>query len=133
MKLSQTIHVDVTPGRFVFRKGEKELQLEACIHYLLEKNEVTPIAFGDRVELDNCNFTELFVTTNPYTDHFYLLRLFLEYGLEKMTGGKPLPAFRPLVIYHGVEQLHTILGGYQFGIFETATLQAGARKVEFAS
>lgn len=133
MKLSQMIHVDVTPERFVFRSEEKELPLEACIHYLLEGNEVTPVAFGDRVELDNCNFTELFVTTNPLIDHYYLLRLFLEYGLSKMTGGKLLPAFRPHVIYHGVEKLNTILGGYQFGIFENVTLQAGARKVEFAS
>lgn len=125
------IHVNVTPERFVFQSDEKALELDTCIHYLLEGQEVTPVAIGDRVEIPNARFTDLFKSEDPLIDHFYLLRLLLEYGIGKVFEKKFLSASKPELIFHGVEKLHKILGGYQFGIFETAAMQAGARQVEF--
>lgn len=131
MKLSPTIHIRVTSEHFVFQLEGRELHLEACIHYLLEGNEVTPVAIGDRVEIPNAHFTDLFKPKEPYADHFYLLQLLLEYGFGKMLGKKLLPSLKPAIVFHGVEQLYEILGGYQFGVFEKAALQAGARSVKF--
>ncbi|HNB36722.1 MAG TPA: hypothetical protein PK414_10910 [Anaerolineales bacterium] len=130
MIFSPTIHVHITREHFVFQYEGQELHLEACIHYLLEGNEVTPVAIGDRVEIPNAHFADLFKPKEPYTDHFYLLELLLEYGFGRMLGKRLLPS-KPDVIFHGVEQLYEILSGYQFGIFEKAALQAGVRSVKF--
>jgi hypothetical protein len=132
MKLAPTIIIEINPEYFLFIQDDVKYVFETCVNYTVREGVPAPVAIGENREIPDATLVHLFGKETDYDmDKFGFLRLFIEYGLEKVTEQKRFPSLKPLIIFRGAETLKEALVGYHFGILHQAGLLAGAREVRF--
>jgi hypothetical protein len=127
------ISVEVNPESFTFSYQNRTIRVATLVTVAIEDKRKI-IAVGENLQEPTVLTIPLFNSDQELSrdiDKLDLLTAFFAFSIGKIFKEKKLPVLRPLMIFHGVQQLEKILCGYHTSLLKEAVINGGARGFRF--
>ena len=133
MRLGPEITVDIAPEFFTFSYKSHSIKVNTTVTVTADDKKKVISVGENRLEPGQLTIG-LFNADQVIPQDFNkvdLLTAFIAFGMGRVLEGAKLLFFRPILVFHGIEQLERILCGYHMPLLKAAAFGGGARGIRF--